>query len=460
MTERLALRARRAVLPDGERAVTLRVDGGRFAAVESYDAPLPRGLAVLDAGDSVVLPGLVDAHVHCNDPGRAEWEGFAHATQAAMSGGVTTLVDMPLNSLPPTTTPEALGAKREAAHGQLWCDVAFWGGAVPGDAGSIEALAAAGVCGFKAFLSDAGVPEFPLLDEAGLTAALATCAAAGVPLLVHAESAAVLAGAAPPRDADRRRYGTWLAARPPEAEIEAVRLVVRLLRAPRAGGRPAAAHVVHLSAAGALAEIAAARRDGLALTAETCPHYLCLDAGAIPDGATLFKCAPPIRDAANREALWDGLQGGTLSVVASDHSPSPVSGKCLETGDFLGAWGGISSLGLGLALVWTEARRRGAGLAELVRWMSLEPARLAGLDDRKGALAPGQDADFVLFDPDAAWTVTPERLWTRHRQTPYGGRVLQGVVRASYLRGREVFRDGRFGAAPAGRCLSRRKGLA
>jgi allantoinase len=436
----------------------LRVEAGRFVAVEAYETSPPRGTEVVEAGDAVVLPGLVDPHVHMNDPGRADWEGFETATRAAASGGVTTLVDMPLNSLPPTTTVEALDAKREATRGRLWCDVAFWGGAVPGAEGELAALAAAGACGAKAFLADSGVPEFPRLEAPDLGTALEACGRLGVPLLVHAESQSLLDRARPPEGADARSYATWLAARPAAAEVEAVRLLGRLLAELAARGVRARAHVVHLSAAQALSEVAAARRAGLPLSAETCPHYLCLEAEQVADGATLFKCAPPIREAANRDALWEALAKGVISLVASDHSPSPPALKLLERGDFLGAWGGIASLGLGLSLVWTEASRRGHTLADLARWMSREPARLAGLEDQKGALEVGRDADFVLFDPGATWTVTPERLWTRHHVTPYGGRAVRGQVRACYLRGRRVYQDGRFDGAPAGACLSRREG--
>ena len=459
MSARLAVRAPRAILPGGPAAATLFVEDGVFTAVAPLDAPLPAGCATLDASAFTVLPGLVDAHVHANEPGRTHGEGFASATRAAAAGGVTPIVDMPLNSLPPTTTLAALEEKRAAAQGQAWVDLAFWGGAVPGNVPDLESLDRAGVCGVKAFLADSGVPEFGFLDGPALGAALAECGRLGMTLLVHAEQPAALA-AAPPAAAGDRRYGAWLASRPPAAEVEAIAHVVREVERLTAAGMPARAHVVHLSAAEALPVVAAAREAGLAVTAETCPHYLALVAEEIPDGATLCKCAPPIRNAANRDRLWRGLAEGTIGLIASDHSPSPPEGKALDDGDFARAWGGINSLGLGLPVVWAEASRRGHGLADVARWMSAAPAALARLDAAKGALAPGHDADFVLFDADATWTVTAGDLWTRHPITPYAGRTVRGRVRETWLRGERVYAadaagKGRFGEAPHGRLLGR-----
>jgi allantoinase len=409
----------------------------------------------------VLLPGLVDSHVHANEPGRTAWEGLDTATRAAVAGGVTTIVDMPLNSLPPTVTCEALAEKQAAARDRVWSDVAFWGGAIPGNEADLPALHGAGVCGVKAFLADSGVPEFPHLDAAGLAAAMAICARHGITRIVHAELPGPLRAA--PAD---RRYASWLASRPAEAEVEAIALLVRLARGLAASGPAPRVHVVHLSAAEAIPLVAEARAAGLPFSAETCPHYLALAAEDIADGATLCKCAPPIRGAANRERLWEGLAARTIGLVASDHSPSPPEGKALDDGDFARAWGGISSLGLGLAVMWTEASARGFDLADLARWMALEPARLAGLEAAKGALAPGRDADFALFDADATWTVDPARLWTRHRITPYAGRTLRGRVRATYLRGEAIFTDddtpsgGAFAGQPGGRLLARGEGRA
>jgi allantoinase len=454
MSGRLAVRAARAVLPGGMGPATLFVENGVFAAVGALDAPLPAGTETLDPGDLVVLPGLIDPHVHANEPGRTHWEGFATATRAAAAGGVTTIVDMPLNSLPPTTNREALALKRDAARRQAWCDVAFWGGAVPGHASDLGGLDEAGVCGVKAFLADSGVPEFPPLGPDELARALEECARRGMTLIAHAESPAALA-AAPTAAAGDRRYAAWLASRPAAAEVEAIALLVGEARRLAAKGLAARIHIVHLSAAEALPVVAAAKATGLRVTAETCPHYLALAAEEIADGATLCKCAPPIRGSANRERLWQGLADGTIDLVASDHSPSPPEGKALDDGDFTRAWGGISSLGLGLAVTWTEARRRGFALDHVARWMAAAPAALARLDRSKGALTPGRDADFVLFDPEAEWTVTAEALWTRHPITPYAGRNLRGRVRATYLRGVRVWGVDGFEEAPRGRLLER-----
>jgi len=407
----LMIRSRRVVLPDGERAATIHVRDGSIAGITDFG---DEGLEV-----PALLPGLVDTHVHVNEPGRTDWEGFATATRAAAAGGVTTLIDMPLNSIPPTVTVEALTAKRAAAEAaNVPIDVGFWGGAVPGNAADLPGLHEAGVFGFKCFLIDSGVPEFPPLDRAGLGAALSTVDAQFV---VHAEDpAAVVAADKAPRFAD------FVATRPPEAETRAVATAIEAAR--RHGAR---VHILHLSAAAALPLIAAARRDGVRITAETCPHYLTLDAAAVPDGATEFKCCPPIRDAANRDALWAGLAAGTIDCVVSDHSPCPPE---LKGGDFAAAWGGIASVQLGLPVVWTEARRRGVPLADVVGWMATAPADLVGLA-RKGRIAVGADADLVAFDPDESFTVDPARLHHRHPVTPYAGVRLYGSVRSTWLRG-------------------------
>ena len=417
------------------------VRGGVIARI----APLGSGLAaariVRLADDEVLIPGLVDTHVHVNEPGRTEWEGFATATRAAAAGGVTTIVDMPLNSIPPTTSVSALEVKRRAAEGAVFVDVGFWGGLVPDNLGDLGPLIEEGVFGFKCFLVDSGVAEFPPVTADHMEAAMRALVAADSLLIVHAEDAAVIGAAPHPHSTD---YGDYLASRPPGAEHAAIAAVI--LSSARTGAR---AHILHLSAASALGAIAHAKRDGVRLSVETCPHYLTLTAEEVPDGATAYKCCPPIRDAANRDALWQGLESGTIDFVVSDHSPAPAELKLAGDGDFAEAWGGISSLQLGLPLVWTEARRRGIPLARVVEWMSAAPARRVGLV-AKGAIAEGRAADLAVFAPDARFTVDAEALEHRHPITPYDGRELAGVVRATYLAGVPVDR-----AEPRGRLLRR-----
>jgi len=389
----------------------------------------------------VLLPGLVDTHVHVNDPGRADWEGFHTATAAAAAGGVTTIVDMPLNSLPPTVDPAALAAKRAAAAGRCHVDVGFWGGAIPGNAAQLGPLHRAGVLGFKCFLLPSGVGEFPPLSPAELEADLAIVAALGSQMIVHAEDPHVIERAP---EAAGRDYGGFLRSRPGEAEDLAIGLVLDL-----AGRTGARVHILHLSSAAASSQIRAARARGVQVTAETCPHYLVFSAEEVPDGATQFKCCPPIREAANRERLWSGLADGTIDCVVSDHSPCTPDLKRLEDGDFGAAWGGIASLQLGLPAVWTQARPRGFGLEQLVRWMAQRPAQIAGLG-QKGAIEPGRDADFCVLAPDETFTVDPARLHHKNPVTPYAGRQLTGVVTGTWLRGRRVHIG-----APHGQFLTR-----
>ncbi|MDL4771844.1 allantoinase AllB [Actinomadura xylanilytica] len=419
----LVVRSRRAVLPDGERPAAVAVRDGRIAAVHHDPGARLAAAAEVDLGDVALLPGLVDTHVHVNEPGRTEWEGFATATRAAAAGGVTTLIDMPLNSLPPTTTPSALAVKRAAALGRCHVDVGFWGGAVPGNTAELRALHEAGVFGFKCFTSDSGVPEFPPLPPDGMRAAFREIAAFGGLVIVHAEDPAELTA---PGDGG---YPAFLRSRPPSAERRAVERVVAL--AEETGVR---AHILHLSAADCLEPLAEARSRGVPVTAETCPHYLTLSAGDVataPAPATAYKCCPPIRDAANREELWRGLAGGVISCVVTDHSPCTPE---LKRGDFATAWGGVSSLQLGLPAVWTAARARGHGLADVARWMAEGPAALAGLQG-KGRIAVGNDADLVAFAADETFAVDPAALHHRHPVTPYAGRALTGAVRTTWLRG-------------------------
>ena len=438
----LIVRGERVVLPDGICPASIHIDNGVIVSVRGVD-DVPDGANIVDAGDLVVSPGLVDTHVHINEPGRAEWEGFETATRAAAAGGATTLVDMPLNSVPATTTARALEAKRQAAAGRCHVDVGFWGGVVPGNESALEPLLAGGVRGFKCFLVPSGVEEFPPVDENDLRRAMPALARHGVPLLVHAESPSHVLS--PEQDCRAARYRSYLGTRPPEAEVAAIRLVVRL--ACEYGAR---VHIVHVAAAEAVAEIARALAGRVRITAETCPHYLTFAAEEIPDGATEYKCAPPIREAAHRDQLWNGLRSRTLGLVVTDHSPAPPALKC--AGDFLRAWGGIASLELALPAVWTGARTRGFGVSDLARWMSGAPAALAGFV-RKGRIVPGCDADLVLWDPDRERTVDAERLQQRHKLTPYAGRRLFGVVQTTILRGVRVWDQGGIVGPPSGRLL-------
>ena len=430
----LVVRSRRAVTPDGERPAAVAVRDGRIVAVEAYDAAVDAADDI-DLAEVALLPGLVDTHVHVNEPGRTEWEGFATATRAAAAGGITAIVDMPLNSLPPTVNAEALRIKRAAAAGQCHVDVGFWGGAIPGNSADLPALHDAGVFGFKAFLADSGVPEFPPVTAEQLRLAMTAVAARFV---VHAEDPYHLH-----RAPSSPAYADFLAARPPAAEYAGVRTAIE---AARDTGAPV--HILHLSSATALPLIADARAGGVRVTAETCPHYLTLDADAVPAGATEFKCCPPIRDAANADRLWAALAQGMITCVVSDHSPCTAELKRQDTGDFAAAWGGIASVQLGLPVIWTAARARGFVLADVVAWMARRPADLVGLT-AKGRLAVGADADLVAFDPDAQFTVDPHRLHHKNPITPYAGRVLTGVVRTTWLAGRPVT------DVPAGRFLSR-----
>jgi allantoinase len=443
----LIVRGRRIVLDGAERPASLHVVDGRVAAVRGIeDVPAPEpAVELVDAGDLVVSPGIVDSHVHVNEPGRTEWEGFDTATRAAAAGGVTTIVDMPLNSVPATIDVSALLEKRSAARGQCHVDVGFWGGIVPGnvsddpnrlrhvfeDDSVLEVLSDAGVLGFKCFLVPSGVDEFPPVTEAQLYQAMSVLRRRELPLLVHAESPEdILPFAGQPAS-----YRDYLATRPAVAEVQAIGMMGRLMA--RTGAH---VHIVHVSSADGLKTITVLQTMGARITAETCPHYLTFSASSIPDGATEYKCAPPIRDEDDREALWVGLRSGALKMVASDHSPAPPALKC--PGDFVRAWGGIASIELGLAAVWTEARVRGFGVADLARWMSEAPAALAGLSGRKGRIAPGYDADLVIWDPDDEFTVDASRLQQRHKLTPYAGRRLQGAVLSTFVRGQRVWDRG------------------
>jgi allantoinase len=438
--------SRRVVTPEGVRPGAVIVEGERILEVVAPER-VPAGAETQDFGEAAILPGLVDSHVHINDPGRAEWEGFTTATRAAAAGGYTLLVDMPLNCLPATANVAALEAKRKAAEGRCWVDWMAWGGVVADNSREIEPLAGAGVAGFKCFLVHPGIDGFTMVTEQQLRAALPHVARSGLPLLVHAELPGPIESATERlADADWSFYQTYLQSRPEEAELSAIRLLLSLCREYKFR-----LHIVHLSASEALAELRAARAEGLPVSVETCPHYLHLTAETIPKGATLFKCAPPIRGRENCERLWLGLREGTIDLVATDHSPCPPEMKRLSEGNFRSAWGGIASLSVALPVMHTEASKRGFALCDLARWMAEGPAYLAGCQKRKGQIAAGHDADLVVFDPESEFVVSEDRLHYRHRVSPYLGEKLRGVVKATYLRGQLVFKDGEFPGEPNGR---------
>ena len=408
----MRLTSTRVLLPNGIRPATLVLEGAHIAAIE------PAGRADIDYGDLVIMPGLVDSHVHVNEPGRTEWEGFATATRAARAGGITTIVDMPLNSLPPTTTVAALETKQQVARGEV--NVELWGGVVPGNTRELRPMLERGARGFKCFLVHSGVDEFPNVDERELYEAARELAGTNAPLLVHAELGEHLHEPS----GDPNEYATYLRSRPNAAEDAAIELLLRVCR--DTGAR---IHVVHLSSASALRILA--EGGDLPLTAETTPHYLHFDAESVPHAHTEYKCAPPIREASNRERLWQGLADGLIELVVSDHSPCTPQ---LKQGDFMTAWGGIASLQFVLPIVWTNARARGFTLEHIARWCCDAPARLANLAS-KGRIEAGRDADLVVWDPDATFVVEPSLIEHRHKVTPYLGQKLQGVVRETWVKG-------------------------
>ena len=434
--------------PEGTRPASLHIHRGRFVGVLDLEETRP-GVPLVDVADLVVMPGLVDTHVHINEPGRTDWEGFETATQAAAAGGVTTVIDMPLNCIPATTTAEALEAKRRAASGKCHVDVGFWGGVVPNNTSELVPLYEAGVFGFKCFLVPSGVTEFPHVSEQDLRAAMPVLTKLGATLLVHAELAGPIEAATVRRWWPARRYAEYLASHPKQAENDAIGLMIELCRQFHTR-----VHIVHLSSADALTMLYQARAARLPITAETCPHYLYFAADEIPDGATAFKCAPPIRDRENREFLWAAAANSLIQMVVSDHSPSPPKLKRCLSGDFMRAWGGISSLQFGLSIMWTAGRRRDHQLSRIAEWMCRAPALLAGLN-RKGAIAVGYDADLVIWDPEANFRVEPSIIRHRHKLTPYDGQTFSGVVEMAYLRGVKIFQRGEAFAEPSGRLLRR-----
>jgi allantoinase len=444
------LRSKRVLLPAGIAPATVVIANGVITQVRDYNN-LPAGTETVDCENDVVMPGLVDPHVHINDPGRTDWEDFETATRAAAAGGVTTVVDMPLNCIPATTTLGAVKAKIAAARGKCWTNVRIWGGVVPGNTAELQPMWDAGVSGFKCFLVPSGVDEFAAVSEADLRQAMPVLKTLGAPLLVHAEHPEVIETAMPEPEVDNTRYVNYLRTRPRQAEIEAIELMIGLCK--EFGTR---VHIVHLSAADAVPLLRAARAKELPITVETCPHYLNFAAEEIPDYSTHFKCAPPIREAENRERLWHALEAGVIDFIATDHSPCADKLKLTTEGNFLRAWGGIATLGLALPVMCTALRRRGynanpnaqaLGLRKIGQWMSQRPAGFIGMAGETGQIAPGYAADLVVWNPEA------QREWTGyHKMTPYAGEVLYGVVHRTYLRGQLIFNDGEFSAEPEGHC--------
>jgi allantoinase len=447
----IIVRGERVITPEGERAAAIHVKNGLIAKISEF-SDVTEGCAIFEAHELPVLPGLVDTHVHINEPGRTDWEGFATATRAAAAGGVTTLIEMPLNSIPATTSLSAFQTKMKTTEGKLSVDVGFWGGVVPGNTNELRALWEAGCFGFKCFLIESGVDEFGWVAESHLREALPELVKFSAPLLAHAELPGPIQKAETARSSadSPRQYATWLQSRRAAAENEAVELLIKLSKEFEAN-----IHIVHLSSADKVPALKQVKDFGGHISVETCPHYLTFVAEDIREGETEFKCAPPIRERENREKLWAAMRDGTIDLIATDHSPCPPEMKRMQDGDFLRAWGGIASLQLSLPAVWTEASSRGYSLNHIARWMSAAPARLSGLQNRKGAIAKGCDADLVIFDPEARFLVKGENLEHRHKLTPYEGRELRGKAKTTFLRGVKIFENEMFGSSPLGRVLLR-----
>ena len=444
MSYDLVIRAKRAVTAIGERPVAVAITNGKIVALLDFNAKVDSDEDYEVLG--VLMPGVVDTHVHINEPGRTPWEGFATATRAAAAGGVTTVIDMPLNSIPPTVTPDALAIKKSVAETQCSVDVGFWGGSIPGNVSQLEPLLKAGVFGFKCFLLHSGVDEFPASSLDDLASALQVLAKHDGLMVVHAEDSVAIQRSS---KAASKKYSEFLASRPKGAENVAIAQLIEESR--RTGAR---VHVLHLSSSDAIAMIASAQEDGVKISTETCPHYLSLNSDEIADGATQYKCCPPIRESANQDRLWQGLKSGIISMIVSDHSPCTPDLKLFEVGDFQAAWGGISSLQIGVPIIWTEGSKRGISLFDLATWMSSRPAELVGLT-QKGAIDVGKDADMYLFDPDKTFIVDPLKLAHKNPVSPYAGKVLKGVVSKTWLRGKLVHDDGNFIGSPQGKFLSR-----
>ena len=447
ITPNFAIISQRVLTPKGERPAAILIQEEKIMDVVSI-SEIPSDCPVEDMKNDVVMPGLVDTHVHINEPGRTDWEGFETATKAAAAGGITTLVDMPLNCIPVTTTVDALNEKIAATKNQLWVDCGFYGGLIPDNLQDIESLADAGVLGFKAFLSHSGIDEFPNINEKHLREALPIFANKGIPILVHAE---LENGAI--QSENHSTYKSFQDSRPKSWENNAVKLLIQLSKE-----FDARIHIVHLSSADILAEIAQTRNDGYPISVETCPHYLHFSSEHISDGDTRFKCAPPIWESDNKEKLWSGLENGLINFITSDHSPCTAELKNLEVGDFEKAWGGISSIQFTLPVIWTECKTRGYSMDQLINWMSKQPAKFIGKDQQKGQISPGFDADLVCWNPDEKYIIQKEAIHHKNKLTPYEGESLYGVVNATFLRGQKVYENGEFLGNPTGKIILNNNG--
>jgi allantoinase len=441
-----ALRSTRCVIDGKVRGATIEIKDGCIKTIFAHGAQL--SCDIDDLGDLIVMPGLVDSHVHINEPGRTEWEGFNTATQAAAAGGITTLVDMPLNCIPVTIDKASFQEKLNCVHDKLWVDCGFWGGVVPSSVDSLDELLSAGVLGCKSFLIDSGIEEFPNMQAQDLRKAMPILAKHNAPYLIHAE---LDCGAEPAKIT--KSYQSFLDSRPKSWENNAIDLMIDLNREVKSNGLDCQVHIVHLSSSEAIANIEAARDEGISLTIETCPHYLTLASENIPDGKTLFKCCPPIREEENRQRLWQGLKDGSIDFIVSDHSPCTPQLKHIDSGDIEKAWGGISALQFGLPLIWTEAKIQGFDITDITRWMSEKTAKFIGMDHIKGHIKVGHHADFVVFDDKAGYVISNEMIKHRHKITPYAGRFVEGSVMATYLRGQKVYSNNQFGETPVGQPL-------
>lgn len=441
-----ALRSTRVVIEGKINAAILEIEDGLITAIHAHDVVVD--CHVEDVGSDVIMPGLVDSHVHINEPGRTEWEGFNTATQAAAAGGITTLVDMPLNCIPVTIDKASFQEKLDSVHDKLWVDCGFWGGVVPNSINELDELLEAGVLGCKSFLIDSGIEEFAPMTAPDLRQAMPILAKHNAPYLIHAE----LDCGAPPAQITKK-YQSFLDSRPKSWENDAIDMMIELNRKVKAQGLECAIHIVHLSSSEAIANIESARSEGINLTIETCPHYLTLASENIPDGKTLFKCCPPIREEDNRQRLWQGLKNGVIDFIVSDHSPCTPQLKHIDTGDIEKAWGGISALQFGLPLIWTEAKFQGFNLIDITRWMSEKTAKFIGMDHVKGHIKVGYYADLVVFDDNAGFEISNEMIKHRHKITPYAGRQVNGSVKTTYLRGEKVYHNNKFGRKPSGQPL-------